>query len=104
MSANDLIICGFADEIEKIALTAEERQKLKRGLTIGAATGLGVGTLKGLAEKGIETKLRRALGKKSKIPWAAARGLTSAGAGIAYTLGGLAAMGAFSKKKTQKAE
>lgn len=104
MSMNDQIISGFTAEIEKIALTQEQKKKLKRGLTIGAATGLGVGTLKGLAEKGVESKLKRVFGKKSKIPWAAARGLTSAGAGIAYTLGGLTAMGAFSKKKKQKAE
>lgn len=97
-----MIIAGFTAEIEKIALTEEQGKKLKRGLTIGAATGLGVGTLKGLAEKGLESKLKRAFGRKSKVPWAAARGVTSAGAGIAYTLGGLAAMGAFSKKKKAK--
>jgi hypothetical protein len=92
-------MAGFRDEIEKIALDEEQKKKLKRGLTIGAATGLGVGAAKGLAEKSIEKSLAKRFRPGSKIPWGAARGLSSAGAGVAYTVGTLAAMGAFSKKK-----
>lgn len=97
------VMSAFTDEIEKTAkMTEEQKDKLKRGLTIGAATGLGVGAAKGVGEKAIEKRLARRFRPGSKIPWAAARGITSAGAGIAYTVGTLAALGAFSKKKKEK--
>ncbi len=104
MNVHELVVTGFMSEIEKTALTEDQKDKLKRGLTIGAATGLGVGTAKGLAEKGIESRIKKVVRKGSKLPWAVARGVTSAGAGVAYTLAGLAAMGAFSSKKKKKAK
>lgn len=97
------IMSAFSDEIEKTAkMTEEQKKKLKRGLTIGAATGLAVGAAKGVGEKAIEKRLARRFRPGSKIPWAAARGVTSAGAGMLYTVGTLAALGAFSRKKKKK--
>lgn len=93
---NDLIMAGFADEMEKIAVTLTGKD-IVRGAALGALTGITVGTVKGYAEKKLEKKLKKKYGKKSEVPWAAARGLTSAGAGALYALAPLIALAKMKK-------
>jgi hypothetical protein len=92
---NDQIISGFIDEIEKVArLTGKD---IARGAALGALTGITVGTVKGYTEKKLEKKLKKKYGKKSEVPWAAARGVTSAGAGALYALAPLIALAKMKK-------
>ena len=68
-----------------------------------------VGMGKGVAEKNIEAGLKKLLtgprGQKllkARIPWGAARGLTSALAGIPYTISAVIAAREFGKGKNNK--
>lgn len=64
---------AFNDEIEKVA-KSDEKIDWKKLIGYTAATGLAIGSLKGVAEQAL----------KRKIGWPLARGITSAGAGVGY--------------------
>jgi len=96
MNVNEHILKGFRDEFEKVSVKLTGKA-LAVGAGVGALTGLTVGSLKGLAEKKLEKKLKKRFDEKSEIPWAAARGITSAGAGALYALAPLVALAKMKK-------
>ncbi len=103
----------FAEEVVKLAKEKKKKKgSLGKAVAIGAGAALGINVLKGLAEKSIEPavqrKVKKMIGRKAKgkvvkwlakrAPWAAARGLTGAGASVGYTLATLKAVQAASGK------
>jgi len=95
------------EELIKAAGKKREEGGTAKTLATAALAGLGVGSLKGLAEKNLESALAKALKKLPAkvqatrgvkgVPWALARGLASAGGGIPY---GLVAL--FAAREAQK--
>lgn len=103
---------AFSDELVKVS-KEKDGINLKRLAGISAATGAGMGFLKGFGEKAVEAPLARLLkskfgGSKAKfaqwairnVPWALGRGATGGIAGAGY--GVATGVGLRKAKKTNK--
>lgn len=103
----EVSITSFAEELVKLAKDKKKKKgSLGKAIGIGAGAALGINVLKGLAEKSIEPavqrKVKKMIGRRPKgkiirwlakrAPWAAARGITGAGASVGYTLATLKAV------------